>query len=83
MAEVSAFDAKTHFSQLLARARGGEEITITHRGKPVARLVPIRDEAAVAMAHVAADRLREIAARIPGPRITPEEIKSWIDEGRR
>jgi prevent-host-death family protein len=82
VAEVSAFDAKTHFSKLLARVRGGEEITITHRGQPVARLVPIRDEAAVVKARVAAKRLRQIAEDIPGPRITPEDIKAWIDEGR-
>lgn len=83
MAEVSAFEAKTHFSQLLARARDGEEITITHRGKPVARLVPIRDEAAVVKAKVAAMTLRQIAGDIPGPRITPEDIRTWVDEGRK
>ena len=41
MATIGAFEAKTHFSALLERAQRGEQIVITRRGKPVARLVPI------------------------------------------
>ena len=33
-------DARANFSALLARAKAGEEITITKAGKPQARLVP-------------------------------------------
>ena len=48
MAEVGAFEAKTHLSHLLERVERGETITITRHGKPVARLIPIagssRDE---------------------------------------
>jgi prevent-host-death family protein len=40
MATVGAFEAKTHFAQLLQRVERGEGITITRRGKAVARLVP-------------------------------------------
>ncbi|MGA2174212.1 MAG: type II toxin-antitoxin system prevent-host-death family antitoxin [Verrucomicrobiota bacterium] len=39
-AVVGTFQAKTHFSQLLERVAKGEEITITKRDRPVARLVP-------------------------------------------
>jgi prevent-host-death family protein len=35
-------DAKTHFSRLVERAEGGEEITISRAGRPVAKLVPLR-----------------------------------------
>ncbi|MFO1019636.1 MAG: type II toxin-antitoxin system prevent-host-death family antitoxin [Planctomycetales bacterium] len=38
---VGAYDAKTRFSELLDRAAGGEEITITKHGTPVARLIPV------------------------------------------
>ena len=38
---VNVHAAKTHFSKLLARVSGGEEILIAKAGKPVARLVPI------------------------------------------
>ena len=40
---VGAFEAKTHLSELLARVEGGEEVTITKHGRPVARLVPVSD----------------------------------------
>jgi prevent-host-death family protein len=39
MITVGAFEAKTHLSTLLDRVAEGEEVVITKRGKPVARLV--------------------------------------------
>jgi prevent-host-death family protein len=41
---VSAFDAKTHLSRLLREVQDGSSITITKRGKPVARLVAVIDD---------------------------------------
>lgn len=41
---VNVYEAKTHFSKLLARVMVGEEIIIAKSGKPVARLVPIKKE---------------------------------------
>jgi prevent-host-death family protein len=41
MAEINVHDAKTHFSRLLMRVAGGEEIVIARAGKPIAKLVPI------------------------------------------
>ena len=39
---INVADAKRHFADLLGRvAYGGETITITRRGKPMARLVPV------------------------------------------
>jgi prevent-host-death family protein len=40
MAQVNIHEAKTHLSRLLRRVAAGEEIVISHAGKPVARLVP-------------------------------------------
>ena len=37
---VNTHWAKTHFSKLLERAAGGEEIIIGKAGRPMARLVP-------------------------------------------
>ena len=43
---INIHEAKTHFSRLLERVAGGEEIVIGRAGKPVARLVPyIEDDA--------------------------------------
>jgi prevent-host-death family protein len=45
MAHVGMHEAKTNLSKLVERAEGGEDIVIQRGGKPVARLVPIREEA--------------------------------------
>jgi prevent-host-death family protein len=41
MVTIGSFEAKTKFSALLERVEQGEQILITRRGKPVARLMPI------------------------------------------
>ena len=40
MREVGAFEAKNRLGTLLDWVENGEEIVITRRGKPVAKLVP-------------------------------------------
>jgi prevent-host-death family protein len=42
MAEIGMHEAKTQLSKLVERAQAGEEIVITRRGEPAARLVPER-----------------------------------------
>ncbi len=42
--EVNIHQAKTHFSRLLQRVAGGEEVIIARAGVPVARLVAIEPE---------------------------------------
>jgi prevent-host-death family protein len=37
----SLYDAKTHLSELVDKAAGGEEIVIAKHGVPMARLVPL------------------------------------------
>lgn len=39
-AEFNIHEAKTHFSKLVERVEGGEEVVIRRAGRPVARLVP-------------------------------------------
>lgn len=41
MAVINTYEAKSKLSELLRRARDGEEIIIAQAGVPVARLVPI------------------------------------------
>jgi prevent-host-death family protein len=45
MESIGLFEAKTHLSELIARAERGEEVIITRHNKPVAKLVPIGREA--------------------------------------
>ena len=39
---VSLYDAKTHLSNLIERAAGGEEIVIAKNGTPKAKLIPLK-----------------------------------------
>ena len=41
MPAVGLFDAKTHFSEYVARAEAGEEVIIMRHNKPVAKLVSL------------------------------------------
>jgi prevent-host-death family protein len=42
MRAYNVAEAKTHLSEILERVEAGEEILLTRRGKPVARVVPDR-----------------------------------------
>jgi prevent-host-death family protein len=44
MLTVNTHEAKTHLSRLLTRVSNGEEIVIAKSGKPIARLVPIKQQ---------------------------------------
>lgn len=46
MQTVGLFDAKTHFSEYVARAEAGEEVIITRHNKPVAKIVSLNAVAA-------------------------------------
>jgi prevent-host-death family protein len=39
---IGLFEAKTHLSELVARAEQGEEVVITRHNKPVAKIVPVQ-----------------------------------------
>jgi prevent-host-death family protein len=42
MAEIGAYEAKTHLPKLLERVQKGERFVITKHGRPVAELRPLR-----------------------------------------
>jgi prevent-host-death family protein len=87
METIGLFEAKTHLSELVARAEQGEEVIITRHNKPVAKLVPISQVSAdlVARRRVAIAELeaigRQVVERTGG--ITREEILEWVREGRK
>jgi prevent-host-death family protein len=79
---VGAFEAKTHFSQLIERAMHGEEIFITRRGKPVAKLVPADSCNNSEIAKEAVIRLRALAKEMNLGRFDWEEWKVYRDIGK-
>jgi prevent-host-death family protein len=80
---VGAFEAKTHLSELLDKVENGEEITITRRGHPVAKLIPAKPKHDVAAAMEAVRKLRELAKEIKPGTFSWAEFKKYRDEGRK
>ena len=76
---VSAFDAKTHLSRLLQETEQGKTFTITKRGRPVARLVPVEAEREPLELKEALEGFDQIRGRARG-RV---DIRAFIDEGRK
>lgn len=81
--EFASAEAKARFSELLARVEGGETITIRRHGKAVAKLVPVQPR------YTPEERLKAAEEFLAwrkehGPRLQPgDDVKTWINEGRR
>jgi prevent-host-death family protein len=86
MSTVTAFEAKTRFGDLLERVSRGEEIVITRHDKPVARMIP-EGRPRSSEIQSAGRELRAIQDELknrPGfRRLTPREIRTAIETGRR
>jgi len=80
MESIGLFEAKTHLSELVARAERGEEVIITRHNRPVAKLVPI-----VAAEPDAAARRSAVDALLKGARGRKLGLdwRGLRDEGRR
>lgn len=81
--EFATAHAKARFSELIARAERGEEITVKRHGKAVARIVPPKPELTLAeklRAHEKYIAWRNKHRPTLGPGMT---IKQAINEGRR
>jgi prevent-host-death family protein len=77
--EVALFDAKNRLSALVAEAEHGREVTITRRGVPVAKLVPITPSFDREKARRVAEGLRQASRGLSLGGLT---IKALVDEGR-
>jgi prevent-host-death family protein len=83
MQTIQASEAKTHFLRILDEVERGQTVTVTRRGKPIARIVPAnlsdeerREQTERAMASILEIRQRTKPASV-------EEILAARDEGRR
>ena len=84
MTEIGAFEAKNKLSELLDRVESGEEVVITRRGQPVAKLVPVDStEHARERSREAMRRIRALAKEMNLGPFDWEEWKKYRDEGRR
>ncbi len=77
MSEIALYEAKARLSAIVEQVQAtGEEVVITRRGKPVARLVAMDDSSALesALAHLLTAREHSQ----PGS----QSLHDLIDEGR-
>jgi prevent-host-death family protein len=80
MREIGAFEAKNKLGSLLDQVERGEEITITRRGKPVARLVRIDAGFDREKARAAVERVKKLRK---GSTLGGLSIKALIEHGRK
>jgi prevent-host-death family protein len=79
--QVGIFEAKTRLSELLERVERGEDVVITRRGAPVARLAALNSRPSkIDLEQLFADAA---AARKSLPKTSWTELKHDRDSGRR
>lgn len=78
MDTVGAYEAKTHLPALLERVRGGDRVTITKHGHPIAHLVPVNGAMHSAVETIAALRAARLEATLGD-----EDLRGLIATGRR
>lgn len=81
MSEHNVLDARNSLSRLIAESQAGDDVVITKRGTPVARLVPIGPVDAVRSGRLLVEWIE--ANRLP-PRLVPDAaaLDAQIDENR-
>lgn len=79
MSKVGSYEAKTHLPQLLNRVQQGEEITITRRGVPIAKLVPVNRTSRKEIQ----EAIEEIRRLRKGFTTGGISIKEMIEQGRK
>ncbi len=79
--KIGAFEAKTHFSQIIEKVQHGADFVITKRGKPVAKIIPFEQEQEMTFKE-AVEKLMEMRKLYRG-KPGSFNIREAIEEGRR
>jgi prevent-host-death family protein len=79
--EIGAFEAKTHFAQVIQKVEGGTDYVITRRGRPVAKIIPFAPEPEMTFKEAVAGliEMRKLYRGEPGS----FNLREAIEEGRR
>jgi len=79
---IGIYDARAKFSKLIERAASGEEVVITRRGKPIAKLVSAGSGSgsAVRRKSAAVKRIERMREEF---NIVGVDIRKLIEQGRR
>jgi prevent-host-death family protein len=84
--EIGSFEAKTHFSQILAEVANGDEFIITKHGKRVAILSVFNENEQVDPVQNAITTITNLRKNIQlnsSKKIKELSIKEMIEEGRK
>ena len=81
--EIGVFEAKTKFSELIAKVQRGQVFRITRRGQPVACLMA--EEPPARKQREQKPTAWELFLRIQksGPKLSPERLDKLVRENRR
>ena len=79
--QIGAFEAKTHFSQVLEKVENGADFIVTRRGKPIAKIIPFEQEKQMTRKEAieALIEMRKLYRGKPGD----FNIREAIEEGRK
>jgi len=80
-ATMGAFDAKNHFSELLEKALHGKETVVTKHGRPIAKIVPFREDDRPT--EEVFDRIAQTRAKIAQRGGIREKGESWKELARK
>ena len=81
MINAGVKEIKNHLSRFLARVKAGEEVVITERGKPIARIVKETEERK-AVYSALFDLVEKGIVVLPGKSIDKEEIPAIEAPGK-
>jgi len=79
--QIGAFEAKTHFSQIIEKVEHGGDFIITKRGKPVAKIIPFQKEPEMTRKE-AFEKMKELRKNYRGEPGS-FNIREAIEDGRK
>jgi prevent-host-death family protein len=79
--QIGAFEAKTHFSQIINEVERGADYVVTRRGKPVAKIIPFEQKQEMTWKE-ALEKFAELRKNFRGEPGS-FNIREAIEDGRR
>ena len=80
---IGCFEAKTNFNKIINNVISGEEVFISKRGKPVAKIIPIDKSFNTERVKNAFLRIHNISKEMNLGKFDWEEFKKYRDEGKK
>ena len=82
MDSIGIYEAKSKLSELVEKAEAGEVVTITRRGKPVAKIGPVKRPEAVDNSEAVDELIRFSKTIKLKRRLTQRELREMREWGR-